>query len=184
MVLALTRISGYPESTTGLVVTVTSLSWAAGAGLQARLDRRDDGRGRNGRVLAGVVVMALGVAVVQPVVWAPGLALPLALAAHIILGMGLGLAHPTSGLIAFAWAPRGAEGAVTSYLLLADLFTPAVGIGVGGALVAIAAASGSGVRTGVAAALGLSLLFILFGLVAAYRLFRAADQRSAGLVVA
>ncbi len=184
MVLALTRIAGHPESTAGLVVTVTSLSWAAGTGLQARLDRHDKGRGRNSRVLTGVGVMTLGVVVVQPVVWAPGLALPLALAAHLILGLGIGLAHPTSGLIAFARAPRGAEGAVTSYLLLADLFTPAVGIGVGGALVAIADASGVGVRRGVAAALGLSLLLILLGLVASYRLFRADDQRSAGSVAA
>ncbi|MDQ3855612.1 MAG: MFS transporter, partial [Chloroflexota bacterium] len=73
VVLALTRLRGYPESTAGLMITAATLTWTASTWLHARLDGQDEGRGRRRRIFAGVAVLALGIIVVQPVAWTPNL---------------------------------------------------------------------------------------------------------------
>ncbi|MDQ3856383.1 MAG: hypothetical protein M3281_08345, partial [Chloroflexota bacterium] len=175
VVLALTRLRGYPESTAGLMITAATLTWTASTWLHARLDDQDEGRGRRGRIFAGVAVLALGIIVVQPVAWTPNLVVPLAVAGHAVAGLGMGMAHPATGLVAFARSTEGAEGQLSSYLLVADQFTPAAGIGLGGALVALANPTGPGLSTGVGSALVLSLVLVLLGLAAAYRLAREAS---------
>lgn len=172
LVLALTSLQGYPAGTAGLLVALGSLSWSAAAWLQARLDGRDRGRGRRARVVAGAALMLAGVVILLPVVWAREAVLALAAGGHALMGLGIGLAHPASGVIAFAQASEGDEGAVSANLQLADSFAPAVGIGAGGALVAIGQTAGWGPQAGVAGALGVNLLPIALSLVAAARLDR------------
>lgn len=176
LVLSLVELGGHRTSTAGLVVSVGALSWTGATWAAARLDERRGGvreGGRRGRTIAGMAVMAVGiVATTLPVILGgtPGLAY--SVAGWVVTGLGIGLAHPTSAATAFARSPEGKEGFVSSSLLLADLFTPAVAIGVGGALVALGRSTDWGLQVGVAAAFGVAVVLICSALAASLRLPR------------
>ena len=170
LVLALTELAGYTERSAGLIVTVSALSWTASAWLQAWADARDSGKGRLMRVHTGLFLMVIGITLTQGVVWLEPVALPLALIGQIVAGLGIGLAHPASGTMVFAQAVPGDEGNATASLLLADQFVPAVGIGLGGAILASAQATGWGIQTSIAAALGICLGVTLLAVAASFRL--------------
>lgn len=180
LVLSLVELGGHRASTAGLAVSAGALSWTAATWAAARLDERGAGvRGvagggsRRRRTIAGVGVMAVGIAATTlPVIFggAPGLAY--SVAGWVVTGLGIGLAHPTSAATAFSRSPEGKEGFVSSSLLLADLFTPAVAIGVGGVLVALGRSTGWGLQAGVAAAFGVALVLICSALAASLRLPR------------
>jgi len=173
LVMALVSLSGYEATTAGLAVSAGSLSWTAGSWLQERLDRRDGGRGRRARAVAGVTLMAAGTCVVaMPIVLAQTPTLALALAGWVPSGLGTGLAHAASTAVAFGHAPSGQEGGVSSSLLLAELFVPAVIIGTGGALVALGAAWGHETQVGLALAFGLGLASAALSLALVLRLPR------------
>ncbi len=138
--------------------------------LQARLDARDGGAGRRGRIRAGVTLVLGGIALLALVAWVRDLALVLAGGGHLLAGLGMGLAHPTSAAVVFAQAPSGEEGAVSASLLLADNLMIALGIGVAGALAAVSEASGWGMQAGVAAAFGVALSLSVLSVVASFRL--------------
>ena len=170
LVLALTALHGASASAAGLVIASGSLVWTACAWLQARLDARDGGRGRAGRIrlgVTGLLIGALGMAIVP---WLGGGALAVGLAAHFLAGMGMGLAHPSVGAFAFARAGTGEAGTVSAAILLADAFTPAVAIGAGGAIIAVGAIVGWPETPTIAASLTLSVPLLALALVAALRL--------------
>ncbi|MGH3145767.1 MAG: MFS transporter, partial [Rubrobacter sp.] len=79
-------------------------------------------------------------------------------------------ANTASLSAAFAHAPDGEEGAVSSSVLISDLFFPAASIGIGGALVALGATYEGGEQLGIVLAFGLSFLLALLLLASAYRL--------------
>lgn len=138
LVLALTELSGFRTTTAGLAVSAGAISWTTATWAQERLDRRDEGRGRRTRVLIGASLLTAGIfcLAVVAVVYET-MPLTVALAGWTVSGLGMGLANPASTAIAFAHAPKGKEGSVSSSMLLSELFAPAVSIGVGGALVAL-----------------------------------------------
>ena len=170
LVLALVALHGATASVAGLVIATGSLAWTACAWVQARLDRRDGGRGRAARIRVGVLLLlvgALGMALVPWLAWG---VLPLAIGAHLLAGLGIGLAHAAVGALTFAEAREGEAGAASAALQLADAFTPAVAIGCGGALLAIGAASGWEARLGIGAALGLPVPLLAVSALASRRL--------------
>ncbi len=170
LVLALTALHGAAASAAGLVIASGSLVWTACAWLQARLDARDGGRGRAGRIRLGVTMLLLGALGMATVPWLGGGALAVGLAAHFLAGMGMGLAHPAVGAFAFARAGVGEAGGVSAAILLADAFTPAVAIGAGGAIIGAGAVLGWPEAYTIAAALGLSVPLLALALLAALRL--------------
>ncbi len=175
LVLALTEVKGYATDMAGLIVASAALSWSAAAAIQARLDVRDQGKGRRTRVLVGVLLMLVGMSIN---VWVPSINLFLALAGQIIAGFGIGLAHPTSGAIAFRYAEPGSEGEVSASLQFADAFTPGVVVGLGGAILAIFHSLGTSQEISISAVLGLQVVIILLSLVAAFRLSRGSGRPS------
>lgn len=171
LVLALTSLGGYSAGTAGLAISAGSLAWTSGAWLQERLDHRWEGQHRERRVVLGVSLMAAGITgVTIPIVVTGEPNLLLASAAWIIAGLGIGLSHPTISTMAFTHAPQGGEGAVSASLLLADLATPAVAIGIGGALVSLGVSAGWEPWVGVSLALGVAVLAIVGSLGASVRL--------------
>jgi MFS family permease len=171
LVLGLTLVQNYPAETAGLVVALAAITWTISSWLQAYLDRRDGGQKRKSRMTIGVVFMFLALCILQGIVWMPRpVALICALAGHTLSGLGIGLAEPTSGTIIFASSPVGEEGTVSSSLQLADLITPAISIGIGGAFISISTTIGWGTSFGVAAALGLHLFLIALSLGTCWRL--------------
>lgn len=170
LVLALTTLHGYSASAAGLIIASGSLIWTACAWVQARLDSRDGGQGRAGRVRLGVMALLVGALGMATVPWLGRGAFLVGLTAHFLAGIGMGLAHPSVGTFAFARAGVGEAGTVSAAILLADAFTPAVAIGLGGAIIGAGAIVGWPERYTIAAALSLSVPLLALALFAALRL--------------
>lgn len=172
IVLMLTSVKGFAVDIAGLVVASASVSWSLAAWLQAKFDKKDHGQGRRKRVIVGVGLMVLGISAVMPIVWISSTttSIIIAVTSQIVMGFGIGLANPTSSAIAFEFASSGAEGKISADLQIADTFTPAVGIGIGGALIAISKAVGWESYIGITTSIGLQIVLILFSLMAAFQL--------------
>ena len=173
--LTLGEVHGFPASVAGLAIASGALSWTAGSWLQDRLDKRHGGAGRHRRVLGGTAVLSVGLLLQSAALFATSLPLVMTVAGWLVAGLGIGLAHSSSSVLAFALAPRGKEGAVSSSLQLADQFTAALSTGVGGALFAVAVRSGAGEQLGIFYAQGFSLLLVTGSVIAAYRVGQAGE---------
>lgn len=171
LVLALNALSGYSATTAGMAVSAGAFSGTAGMWIQERLDRRREGRGRRRRVLVGWSLMAVGIGTIAaPVVFGRDLTLTVAVAGWVTASLGMGMAHLTNAAIAFAHAPDRKGGAVSSSLLLADLFGTATSIGVGGSLVTLGIALSGNLQHGLALAFGLGFMLVALCFIASYRL--------------
>ncbi|BBI30958.1 MFS transporter [Cohnella abietis] len=166
LVLALTDIKGLTADTAGLIVASAAISWSVVAILQARWDAADNGRGRNARIVIGILLLVVGF---TTVFWIPAVNIAIAVIGQVIAGIGMGLAHPTSGAVAFSNIGKGGSGEVSASLQFADSFTPGVIIGVGGAIIAISQASGVSMENGLIITMGCNLLLILLCLFASTR---------------
>ncbi len=157
----LTRVHGYTETVAGVVIATGALSWATGSFLQARLDKRGTGELRRARrVRFGTLLMSAGLSVQLVALFAPSYSLPISMLGWGAAGLGIGLAHSTSSVLAFAAAPEGQGGAVSASLQLADQFSSALSTGIGGALLGLAVQLGGSEQLGVAWAFGFCLLLI------------------------
>jgi MFS family permease len=174
LVLALAELGNYRATVVGLAVSVGALSWTTATWIAERLDKRDGIVGnRRLRVIAGVSIMVVGTtAIALPIVLGDTPNLAYSLAWWLVTGLGIGLAHPTSAAVAFSRSPEGNEGFISSSVLLADLFTPAVAIGVGGVLVEFGRSSTGGLQLGLAVAFGLVIALISSAAVVSLRLPR------------
>lgn len=99
LVLALIDVKGITPSQAGLIVASAALSWCIIAYLQGRWDAADQGSGRHMRIILGVLLLAIGIAIVF---WVPVVTVTIAVIGQIIAGVGIGLAHPISGVVAFS----------------------------------------------------------------------------------
>ncbi len=158
----LTRVHGYTETVAGVVIATGALSWASGSFLQAQLERRGSGElGRARRVRFGTFLLTAGLAVQLVALFAPSYSLLISVLGWGTAGLGMGLAHSTSSVLAFAAAPAGEGGSVSASLQLADQFSSALSTGIGGALLGLAVGLGSSEQVGVAWAFGFCLLLIV-----------------------
>jgi MFS family permease len=135
--LALTELRGFSVSQAGFVISAASLSWSLGSFLQASLDRRDGGKGRPQRLLAGLAVLAIGIAMTLAGVVGDELPIALAVGGWIVSGLGIGIGYPSIGAIVLTQARSGEEGSVSAALQLIETIGVAVFTGVGGALIAL-----------------------------------------------
>jgi MFS family permease len=191
LALMLDELHGLPPAATGAVIACGAVSWSLGAWWQARHDavaaRRSERGARvvHGTLLLGVGLAAQGVALA----WAGGgvEVVAVAVAGWLVAGFGIGVAHATSSVWAFALAEGdGIEsGRVSSALQLGDNVGAALATGVGGAALAwatvlVAGPDGVGagdpsaaLRAGVAAAFGVAGAAWVFSYAAARRAVRA-----------
>ncbi|MCR8630383.1 MFS transporter [Paenibacillus radicis (ex Xue et al. 2023)] len=167
LVLALTETKGLTADLAGLIVASAALSWCVVSYMQSHWDAADQGRGRNKRIRMGVSLMIIGIGIV---VWVPAINIALSIIGQMITGIGIGLAHPTSGAVAFANAKEGESGEVSANLQFADSFTPGIVIGIGGAIIAVSQATGLLMEVGISGAMVLNLGLIIFSLFASTRL--------------
>ncbi|MEP7217004.1 MAG: MFS transporter, partial [Anaerolineaceae bacterium] len=130
--LAIKEIRDDSTLVAGLVLTAATLSWTAGAWAAERLGRRID---RRTLALPGALVLALGIAGVSTTVF-PSIPIAFVTLSWGVAGFGIGLAYSTFSLVVLAGAEEGSEGAAASGMKLAEVLGGAVGIGLGGALIA------------------------------------------------
>jgi MFS family permease len=158
--LAITAIRHRSPAYAGLAVTGATLSWTAGAWVQARLNDKWEGRRL---VRAGLVIVLAGIAGMM-LALRPAVPVWTAVAAWTVAGLGMGLAYAPISLMMLRKAPPGQEGRTSASLNLADVLGSAIGIGVGGA--AVAAGAGSHLSLGItvafaaAAAAGVAALLV------------------------
>lgn len=169
LVLALTDTKGLTADRAGLIVASAALSWSVVAILQARWDAADQGLGRRKRIIAGIVLMVVGIAIMM---WIPAVSVVLAVLGEIVAGIGIGLAHTTSGTVAFSLVKEGESGQVSGSLQFADSFTPGVAVGIGGAILAISQTAGMTLEAGITVAMVFNLALVLLSLFASTRMRR------------
>jgi MFS family permease len=169
MPLALVELRGFSSTGAGAVITAASLSWSMGAFAQARLDKRDGGRGRGGRARLGLAVLLAGLAVGAAGVLVEALPVALAVVGWTIAGFGIGIAYPSVGALVLAQAADGEEGLVSASLQLAETVGVAIFAGIGGALIAVGLDSGWDAVTALALVFAAAAATALAGLSAGRR---------------
>ena len=173
LVLALTEVHGLSSSLTGVAIATGAVSWTAGSWLQDRWDERaaeeDRASNRRWRLALGTLILSVGIGVQLFALFVNVVPLLITISGWLLCGLGIGVSHSTSSVLAFAFAPEGEEGAVSASLQIADQFTSALSTGVGGAVLALAVSAAWGQQLGIAVIFGLNLLLVVGAVVAAYR---------------
>ena len=170
LALMLTSIHGFSSSVTGVAIATGAISWTLGSWSQERLDVRFEGRGRALRIVVGTSILSVGLAVQIVALFTAWHPLVVTVFGWMLSGLGIGLAHATSSVLAFSLISPGEEGTVSSALQLADTFTAALSTGAGGALFALMMSTGGSERQGILLAFVLSVLIVLTSVAAAARI--------------
>jgi MFS family permease len=160
--LSITAVRHYTPVVASIAVTGATLSWTAGAWVQARVSEKWEGRRLVG---AGLVIVLAGIAGMAAMLQ-PGVPVVAGLAAWTVAGLGMGLAYSPTALLMLREAPPGREGWASASLNLADVLGTAIGIGAGGAAVA----AGSSLRAGVTAAFAIAAVVAVVALAVSRRL--------------
>jgi MFS family permease len=161
--LALVEWRGQSAIQAGLSLTAATLTWTAGAWVQAHFAHR----WRPERfVQAGFLVVVAGLAAFG-IVLLPAVSPWLAIPTFGLAGLGMGLAYSPLTLIVLRDAPVGEQGSASSALSLTDSLGTALGTGVTGAIVAAAVrgtgAPVTGLVVGFAVAIGVGLAGVALG---------------------
>ena len=170
MALVVTSVQGYSATVAGVLIAAGAIGWSFGAWLQARIDRQYGPHTRRLRMIGGATLVTLGLGVIILVVLLPDAPLGLTLFGWVVAALGIGSAHSTSSVLAFAHAHSGHEGKVSSSLQITDQLMQAIAAGTSGALVTLGTASALGLEVGLAMALGVNLVFGVLGVAAALRI--------------
>jgi MFS family permease len=144
--LSITAVRHRSLLVASIAVTGATLTWTAGAWVQARLSETWEGRRL---VRAGLAIVLAGIAGMI-LVLQPGMPVAVGLAAWTVAGLGMGLAYAPISLLMLREAPPGREGWASASLNLTDVLGTALGVGLGGA--AVAAGAGANLPLGVTAA--------------------------------
>lgn len=134
LAFSLARVRDLTPIEVGLVLTPSTLTWAAGAWVQARLAGR---RSRRSLATAGMICVTVAIALGSVVV-IEGAPLAVVVLAWAIGGLGMGLSYSPTSMVALSEAEPGRQGAATSSVQLTDVLGAALGTGIAGALVAAA----------------------------------------------
>ena len=151
LAFALANERGFSPVVVGLVLTPSTVLWAVGSWIQARLAGRWS---RRNLATLGMACIAVAIAFGGLVV-VPGVPIGVMVAAWALGGLGMGLSYSPTSMVALSEAEPGRQGAATSAVQLTDVLGGALGAGIGGAVVAGRAALGLD-RSG-----ALGLVFVL-----------------------
>jgi MFS family permease len=160
--LALTRVRHQSTLFGGAALTAATLTWTAGAWIQARFINRIGAR-RLVREGLGLIVVGVTLALVTLSSAVPA---ALGIVAWAIAGLGMGLAYAPISLVVLREAPEGEEGTSSASMQLADNLGVALGTGLGGAAIAYGEIAHWAPGAGIAIAFGLALAVAVVGAVA------------------
>ena len=135
--LSLTDVRGQSTTVAGLALTAATVTWTAGAWVQARLAARSS---RRGLTATGLLLIVGGVAGVGLVVTTAA-PVPFAAIAWGTAGLGMGVAYSTATLVVLESVPAGEEGVSSSAAQLLFVLGIALATGLGGTVVALTTSS-------------------------------------------
>ncbi len=159
--LALTDVRGQSPTIAGLTLTAATLSWTAGAWMQAQ---RAHVWPRRSMVTAGILLVVAGIGI-SGSVSAQGVPVASAAIGWGIGGLGMGLAYSALSLTILSEAPEDQTGYASASLHLANVLGVAFGAGIAGAIVGAGDAANwsTGTSTGSAFAVMAGLAVIATG---------------------
>jgi MFS family permease len=163
--LALVEARGASPTQAGLALTAATLTWTAGAWVQARWLGV---RGARVFVRGGFAVVAVGVLAFAAVL-SPAVPVLVGILAWAVAGLGMGFAYSPLSIVVLRDAPPETAGAATAGLQLSDVLGTALGTGVGGAFVAAGERAGQ-ISLGLAWAFAVAVLIAVAGFVTSDRL--------------
>ncbi len=135
----------HSTATASLAITCSTLAWAVGAWLQARLSRRRQGRDA---IRAGLILILAGIAGMVCSLQ-PAVPVSEAVAAWTVAGAGIGLAYAPTSLMMLHEASAGRDGWASASLNLSDVLGTALGTGISGAAIVVGADRGWSTSTSV-----------------------------------
>ncbi|MGB4634845.1 MAG: MFS transporter [Actinomycetaceae bacterium] len=131
--LMLKELHGWSATQAGLVMTVSSISWAIASNVQGRIS---DPRLRDAIPVTGVVVFSFGAALTMFAAW-PSITGVVVLVGWFFAGLGAGYVYPALSVHALGLMPPERHGEVSSALQIADTLGASVLIAVGGIVFAL-----------------------------------------------
>ena len=164
--LTLVTLRGLSATEAGIALTAATVTWSAGAWIQARGSSRWP---THQFVRVGFAFTMLGLAgfllvLHQDITWL------VALPTFALAGLGMGLAYSPLALIVLREAPAQDHGATMSALSLSDVLGTALGTGVSGAIVAASVRATGTPADGLAVAFSVAIAVGLGGLLLTGRL--------------
>ena len=176
--LAIQQVRHESVTYTGVVLTVTTLCWTAGAWVQERLVGR---LGPRLFVSGGFVLVACGIVGVAAVL-NPSVPLWTILVTWSLGTLGMGFAYASLSLIMLAEADPGREGTASASLQLSDQLGIAMGTGLAGAVVALGAVAAWPEADSLHAACAITAIAALGGVLIALRLPRVLRMDAAPML--
>jgi MFS family permease len=170
--LALQDWRGTSAIESGVVLTAATLSWTAGAWIQARWIGRI---GAARFVRLGFATLAVGM-IGFGAILSPAVPIAAGVLAWAVAGLGMGFSYSPLSLLVLRDAPPESQGAATAGLQLSDVLGTALGTGVGGAFIALAHRQGAELWVGLAWAFGVGAAVAVAGFTLAGRLRRPVHE--------
>jgi hypothetical protein len=169
---ALTSGRGSTTLVASIAVTVTTVSWTAGAWIQQRFIART---GEAWFVRSGYLPLAPGVALAAAAALFQSMPFWLIHVGGLAAGLGMGFAYSAHAQLTFRSVPAGDVGSATSSLQLSDNLGVALGTGVVGAVVALGDDLGWAAGAAVAIAWAVPIAVAVTGVLLSHRLPTAVD---------
>jgi MFS family permease len=163
--LALTDLRHQSTVMAGLPLTVSSLTWTAGAWT---VDRRSKVMKRSTLLRIGLTLIVVGILLTAGV-FLSGLTVFMSFATWAFAGLGMGISFSTLMLTVLDDAPEGSEGATISAGQLANTLGVSIGVGIAGSIVAATSIDEIATERGFAILAVGSAVVLLLGIVLAAR---------------
>ena len=161
--LALTSLRRQSTTTAGLALTAATLTWTAGAWVQARLAPTHS---RRRLATLGLLLTLAGIAGTAATVL-PSVPVLLAVVTWGVCGLGMGIAYSTTTLVVLESAPSGQEGEASAAIQLSNVLCVALGTGLGGAVLALLMAAGRSQTLAIALVDGVTVVAAALSIVTA-----------------
>lgn len=167
--LSVTAVRHRSVTFAGVALTAATLTWTAGAWIQAH---RGERIGAHRMIGTGFAVIAAGI-VLMHLTLERAVPVGTVVLAWGVAGLGMGMAFQSVMVVVLAQAPAGQEGAASASQNLMDALGIAVGAGVVGAIVAVAAPH---TKTALHAGFAVTLVVAIAGIALSARLAAPASD--------
>ena len=164
--LVLVQAEGFSLQAAGVILTIGSIGWMAGAWLQSRpwLQVR-----RDRIIAAGAASSALGLTATAVAGWLPGRLVPLSVTGWVFAGLGMGLAVASTSLAVMQLSPPVEIGRNTSSLQVGEALGASIGAGLAGTMFVLGTSRADS-TLGFGGLLTLMAVLSIVGLAAAVRI--------------
>lgn len=172
--LAIGTVRDQPATIAGLPLTLGTITWTAGAWIQAKEAQR---RSRRVLVALGLALIGVGVAGTSAIL-VPNVPFWTAGPTWALTSLGMGITYSTLALVILECASEGEEGRASAALQLSYTLCIALGTGVGGTIVSLSERMGQSLSLGITGVNASMVVVTLVGIGLTVRLPRDREEAS------